>query len=192
MANPHLYTVEGIILRKRNIRDIDRIYTIFTKEYGKIHVCAKGIRKITSKRAGHLELFHQVKLTLHKGYTFDIITEAASVACDDTFGKDLRAITFGYIICELVDKLLPDKQEHTDVFYLLEQVFRQLSTDHDLPEAILDVFTTRLLHILGYLERSRTIAGLEAVSYVENIIEKRLHARVLLTRLSASTIIMKS
>ncbi len=54
--------VKGIILRKQDYRESDRLFVIYTDELGKISAVAKGARKIKSKMAGHLELFHVINL----------------------------------------------------------------------------------------------------------------------------------
>ena len=40
------YRIEGIIIKRRDFGETDRILTVFTKTQGKISVIAKGVRKI--------------------------------------------------------------------------------------------------------------------------------------------------
>jgi DNA repair protein RecO (recombination protein O) len=189
MQSPHIYTAEGIILRKRNVRDSDRLLTVLTREHGKIQVLAKGVRKITSRRAGHLEVFCHVRLTIHKGKSYDGISEATSIVRTIAFEDDLTSVTLAYICCELVDKLLPDHQEQQDVFLLLAETLDTVTMHTAHPETLIDEFTTKLLHLLGYLNPTEQLTGQRGVTYVERIIEKKLRAGLLLTRLSAFTTI---
>jgi DNA repair protein RecO (recombination protein O) len=48
-------------------------------EKGKLSAIAKGVRKISSRKAGHLEPFTQVHLFLAKGRDLDIITQAEAI-----------------------------------------------------------------------------------------------------------------
>jgi len=73
------YKTEGIVLKRINYGEADRILTIYTKRHGKIRAIAKGVRKLTSRKAGSLELFNNVVLFLVKGKNLDIITEAQTV-----------------------------------------------------------------------------------------------------------------
>ncbi|MBI4096902.1 MAG: DNA repair protein RecO, partial [Candidatus Levybacteria bacterium] len=50
------FRTEGIIIKRKNFGEADRILTVFTKEYGKLQVKAKGIRRIPSRRSAHVEL----------------------------------------------------------------------------------------------------------------------------------------
>jgi len=61
------YKAEGIVIKRKNFGEADRILTVFTKKYGKIKVLAKGVRRITSRRGPNVELFNQVELVLHQG-----------------------------------------------------------------------------------------------------------------------------
>ena len=56
----------GIVLRRVNYGEADRILTIITPS-GKISAIVKGVRKAKSKLAGGVELFTLADLNLHKG-----------------------------------------------------------------------------------------------------------------------------
>ncbi|KKR32290.1 MAG: repair protein RecO protein, partial [Candidatus Gottesmanbacteria bacterium GW2011_GWC2_39_8] len=83
------YKTEGIILRRINFGEADRLITIFSKHYGKQKVLGKGVRKIKSRRAPHLELFNRSVIFLHRGKNFDIITEAQTINSFSDLRKDL-------------------------------------------------------------------------------------------------------
>src|SRR5689334_20572083 len=54
MAHPHVYSTEAICLRRTDFGEADRILTLFTPAYGKVRAIAKGVRRTTSRLAGHL------------------------------------------------------------------------------------------------------------------------------------------
>lgn len=56
----------GIVLRRTNYGEADRILNIITPE-GKISAMAKGARKEKSKLAGGIEMFTLAEFTVHKG-----------------------------------------------------------------------------------------------------------------------------
>jgi len=45
----HIYTTEGIILKKRDVGEADRFFSVFTKDFGRIEVKARGVRYLKSK-----------------------------------------------------------------------------------------------------------------------------------------------
>lgn len=44
------YSSEGIVLSRKNYGEADRILVILSKNFGKLSLLAKGIRKIKSKK----------------------------------------------------------------------------------------------------------------------------------------------
>lgn len=175
MNAPHIYKVEGVILKRRNVGEADRILTIFTKEYGKLRVIAKGIRRITSRRAPHLEVFGRALIMLHRGKSLDIVTEAELVDGYGQLRKDLTLVNIGYYYCELVDALLPEKQEHRDVYAQLTHAFMILNTGGN-PDIYgeCEHFAIELLRRLGFLPASRELTASQIQPFIENITERRL------------------
>src|SRR5579859_2940888 len=112
------FTVEGIIIKRRNYKDADRMLTVFTRNYGKIAVKAGGVRKITSRRSSHIELLNHTTLTLYKGNGFPVLTEAQMINSFSEIKDNLIKIGFAYHICELIDGLCPEGQEQASIFAL--------------------------------------------------------------------------
>ena len=67
------YKTRGIIIKRSNYSEADRILTIYTEKLGKIRVNAKGIRKIKSKLAGSLEPFCLTDFVIAEGRNLDIV-----------------------------------------------------------------------------------------------------------------------
>lgn len=194
--NPkHIYKVRAVVLKRRNAGEADRIITIFTKEYGKMRVIAKGIRKITSRRAAHLEVFREAFLTVHKGKTLDIVTEVTSRPLFHE-SYTVQKVSFAYYLCELVDRLLPEhlptgrqSQEHADVFTLLVDAFHSLDLGEEASVWQREVFgfALELLWLLGYLPRARKLSDENIQPYIESIIEKKLRTPKLIRQLALTS-----
>src|SRR5919198_573684 len=97
MNRLRLYTTEAIILRRVDFGEADRILTIMTPEMGKLRVIAKGARKITSRKAGHVELFTRVRLLLARGRNFDIVSQAETIEPYRPVRDDLLAEGLGWL-----------------------------------------------------------------------------------------------
>lgn len=52
---PKTFTTVGIVLKRTNGKETDRIVTILTQDYGKIVAVAKGVRKMNSTKRAFLE-----------------------------------------------------------------------------------------------------------------------------------------
>lgn len=179
------YKTEGIILKRTNFGEGDRIITAFTKHYGKLKFLAKGVRKITSRRGPNIELFNWVTLFLARGRNFDILTEAEVKNTFSPLRKDLTKVGMAYQLCELIDALCPEKQENKEVFRLLTQTFGDLSVGNYETEAkILADFELELITELGYWPRgSMPPADLE--KFIEGILQRKLKTPKFLEKLKA-------
>jgi DNA repair protein RecO (recombination protein O) len=142
------FKTEGIILKRINFGEADRILTIFSKHFGKIKVLAKGVRKLTSRKAGALELFNHSSLFLVKGRNFDIISEAEPLNLFKSWRKDLLRVGIAYYFCEVIDKLTPEGQPNKDVFELLKNSLSALGKNN-LKNLVLS-FQENLLETLGF------------------------------------------
>ena len=140
----------GIILKRRDFGEADRILTVFSQKMGKISVLAKGVRKITSRRAGNVELLNRVLMYLHKGKNFWILTEAVSIDTYQKLKEDLTLSTYAYHIIELVDKLTAENQENFILYDHLINLLERLSKN---PRQILiRAFEVKILSNLGFAD----------------------------------------
>ena len=183
-SNGKLYKAEGIILSRRNIGEADRILTVFTKEYGKIRLIAKGIRRVSSRRAPHLEIFTRVSLMIHRGGPMDSVTEATPIDVYENVRLDLERVSMAYFYCELISVLLAEHQEHVDVYLLLVTTLSNLNaTSGPLNPMVFREFTLELLWTLGFLPRNQRLQGAKLQSFVEGIAERRLRTPKLVRQL---------
>jgi len=179
----HSFKTEGIILKRTNYGEADRILTIYTKNHGKIRALAKGVRKLQSRKAGSLELFNHAILFLIKGKNLDLVTEAQSLNLFKSWRKNLIKVGIAYYLCELVDKLTPDNQPHEAVFELLKETLKKIGQKEN--KILVREFEENLLHELGFgvpQILKQTQGSLK--SYIESIIEKKLNSPKILKQLS--------
>ena len=175
------YKTEGIVIKRRNFGELDRILTVFTKHNGKIQVKAPGVRRITSRRSSHIELLNLSILTLYKSSRsfFPIVTEAQALGEFLAIKNNLYKIGLAYYICELVDSLCPENQENINVFFQVKQILFTLCHAELNSASIISNFETKLLMQLGFLSKTYEVADKEA--FIENILERKLRTRRLLT-----------
>ena len=73
--------VQAIILMRKNIGEADRLLFAFTRERGLILIKARGVRKITSKLAPHIEPMQIVDLTIVEGKRDWVLTGFQPLLC---------------------------------------------------------------------------------------------------------------
>ena len=161
MPPPRVYKTAAIVLRHRKLGEADKILTLFTANYGKLDAVAKGVRRPTSKLAGHVEPLTYSNFLLAQGRELDIVTQAETLESLTALREDLERLGRGLYAAELVDRLTPDRQESYALFGLLLETLRRLATHDDLDPA-LRYFEMQLLDELGYrpqLERCVSCEG---------------------------------
>lgn len=121
------YKCRGIILKRTNLGEADRIVTIFTDKYGKIKVIAKGVRKTLSRMAGHLEPFCLSQLELAEGRNLDIITGAQVKKCFLPLRSDLEKTNAAFYFMEIIDKMTEERVSQPQIYHLLDQTLDHIN-----------------------------------------------------------------
>ena len=140
----------GIVLKRINFGEADRIITVITPDYGKLRLMAKGVRRVKSKLAGGIELFSVSSITYIPGRR-DIST-LVSTRLDTHFGeiaKDINRTMLGYELLKLLNKTTEDECE--DGFYELIKVMLEALNDRSISLDLVESwFYVRLLTLLGH------------------------------------------
>ncbi|MBK8050110.1 MAG: DNA repair protein RecO [Anaerolineales bacterium] len=147
-------STHALILRRRDVADADRVLTVFTPGEGKIELLAKGVRKTTSRKAGHLEPFMHTALVVAAARTWDIITEASTVESFRHLRTDLDAISRAGYLCELLDAFTDagdDNRALWDlVLYALRILERAAEQGQPPPANLLRWYDLQLLGLTGF------------------------------------------
>lgn len=175
------YKTEGIVIKRKNFGEADRILTVFAKYQGKIKIVAKGVRKINSRRASHVELLNHSIITIHVG-KLPILTEAETISHYSLLKNDLKKAGYAFYICELVDGLTAEHQENRNVFRLLEQTLYDLEIIKD-PRPLIKRFEQEILILLGFWPKEQMFLE-DSDSFIEDIMERKIKTKRIFPDLS--------
>ena len=180
------YKADGIIVARKNFGETDKLVTIFTKQYGKKVVLAKGIRRITSRRAPHLELFSAVSLVLRSGKSFDYITEVTTQEFFPYIRDRLERVGYVYVALELTARFTAENQEAFRVYERLIMFLRRLNDSHITrihAKKELAAFKFDVLAELGFIQNDVTLTEDRLDAEIERILEANLVSPTLLTKI---------
>jgi len=142
--------VHAIVLRHADWGEADRLVTLYTREQGKLRAVAKGARKITSRKAGHLEPFTHVKLQLARGRSLFIVTQADTVEAYLPLRETLVMTGTASYVVELLDRFVYEEEgANPTLFRLLAETLKRLVDGEDLWLAV-RYYEMRLLDFLGF------------------------------------------
>lgn len=164
----------GFIIRRRNVGESDKYVTILTRNHGKIEVLAKGIKKLSSRRASNLELLNKISFQAvsKTSNTRSVLADVELISSHVDLKKSLAKMRDLFLICELILSLCPYQQKQEEIFRLLEESLRKMK------ENILgsmEDFQKELLVILGYWDPQRAfVSGDDMLRFTENIMERKI------------------
>ena len=144
-----VYRTEAIVLRRTDFGEADRLLTVFTPGRGKIRLVAKGARKLTSRKSGHVELFSHGQFMVAVGRELDILTQAETLEPFLPLREDLLRTTYAYYVAELADAFTAERDENGPLFRLLIDAFGWLCVAGDLALAA-RYYELHLLGLVGY------------------------------------------
>jgi DNA repair protein RecO (recombination protein O) len=143
------YGVNAIVLGRTNFGEADRIVRLLTPDHGKLSVVAKGVRKLKSRTAGHLELFGEVNLMLASGRgNLDVVTSARLSWYPHQLTADYAALSLAYVFASAMDRLAQEHHNQPELYAHLAEALRVVDAGATgpLPELW---YKLRLLNLTG-------------------------------------------
>ena len=148
---PKKYNSECIVIKNINYQDADRIYTLYSREKGKISATAKGVRKISSRRNGVLDTLNYVNVSISESTNgFKYINEVVHKESFSALKDKLDYSKKGYYVLELIHRLIEDEEPNEEIFDLIVKTLKLLNEAKMPKEIVLSFFELRLLKLLGY------------------------------------------
>ena len=144
------HQTKGIIIGRRDYFEADKILTVFTEDFGKISIKARGVKKIMAKLAGHLELFNYVQLELVQGKNFFIVTGAVQLADFSELKNDFSRISLLYYWAELINELSREHIKQPEIMHCFV-AFLEMLKRNMMPLAVLSaLFEAQLTALSGH------------------------------------------
>jgi DNA repair protein RecO (recombination protein O) len=150
---------QGIVLRRTNYGEADRILTILTPDQGKIRLLAKGVRKIKSKLAGGIELLsiNDLSYMPGKGQLGTLISSRLLT----NFGSIISDVTrtmYAYEVLKLIDTATEDAPD-AEYFHILAKALEAINEPSLLLNWIRIWLCLHLLALNGHAPNLRTDAA---------------------------------
>jgi DNA repair protein RecO (recombination protein O) len=140
---------EAIVLRHSEMGEADRLLTLFSRDAGIIRAVAKGVRRIHSKKAGHLEPFTRVSLMLARSHDLWIVTQAVALDLFIPLHEDLILTGEAAYVLELIDRYSYEEGENRNLYQLLIETLERLSRGDPVFTAV-HFFELHLLDAVGF------------------------------------------
>lgn len=149
MDRERLYRTDGLILHRTDFGEADRLLTVFTPHLGRLRLLAKGARKPTSRKAGHVEPFTYVHLLAARGRNLDILSQVETLETFRSLREDLGRASQAYYLAELINGFIEEGDENPPLFDLALATLARLCESPDRALS-LRFFELRTLGLVGY------------------------------------------
>jgi DNA repair protein RecO (recombination protein O) len=136
------------VLRARPLGEADRVYTLLTRERGKVDAVAKGARRPRSALGGKLQPLAEVCLSLHRGRSLDVIVEVRELRSHWEALVRPDAFATASLVAETVDLFCEPDLALPEIYALVGGAVAAVAAS-DAPAVLLPRFQLRLLHALG-------------------------------------------
>jgi len=147
------YRTQGLILKKVDREESNQLFTVYTKDYGKLEILGKAIRKIKSKLRSGADLFYFSDIEFIQGKTYKTLTDAILIEKFPQIRKELAKLNVANKISEFLDSFTGIEEKDERIWNLLLKTFKILNS-YQLSITALQLiyyyFFWKALIILGY------------------------------------------
>jgi DNA repair protein RecO len=147
----HIYTTEGIVLKRVAFGEANLILYILTKDLGVIIASARSVRLDSSKLRSALQEYSSVTVSCIKGKNGWKITNAVEEE-NFFFEKSGEVQKVLAQIVSVLLKMIPGESIHPEIFIMVKSGFTLLKTLEGEKIKYLEILMVfRILHELGYV-----------------------------------------
>lgn len=151
-----IVTTPAIVLHSRPYGESSRIVTLYTRDYGRMGVVARGVSRPRSRLAALLQPMSHISVVVYtkEGRDLQNLSAAETLSRSASQSISLEALTAGLSVVELVNAVTLDHDPNYHLFDELVLTLRYIGSD-DAPERRIQLgFMVRTAEILGYALRT--------------------------------------
>jgi len=169
---PSKLALNAIVIKKRELLNLDNLITILTDEFGKIKVLAKGIKKINSRRAPHIQTANLINIVIHNNYERFYLQESNIITAFSSIKKSSKKMSTVYYLFSIIDKILPENQKEDEMFKTVLKFLIELSKIKNVDDKFIEKYINLILKKLGYIQGKKTLNEIHTI--IEDIIGKKV------------------
>lgn len=167
---------KGFILKKKDLLNKDLLFTIFTEEVGKVSSIAKGIKKITSRRAPHIQTGNLVEVEFsHRGDILYLQTSTLISGFSQIRDSESKT-SFLYTYFFILDRILPENQKEHNMYKVTQAFLFDMARNTEFNTIGFTEHLNKLLSYAGYVHEAKSLS--ELVRIVEEVINEKVPIKI--------------
>ncbi|PWU23951.1 DNA repair protein RecO [Candidatus Cerribacteria bacterium 'Amazon FNV 2010 28 9'] len=172
------FSITGIVLKRVNVGETDRIVTLFTKERGKIACVAKGVRKLSSSKLAVLEPGCEARIYCVETKSLPILTQAQLLNDFHHSKQTLPSVKKMFQILETIDALLFEEDVQENVYTLVHSLLTHIDAGQTTS---VDTIRETLRTIISLLGFEGTTPNQSIMELIEELTAKKMKSFEYLT-----------
>jgi DNA repair protein RecO (recombination protein O) len=143
-----LQKCEGIVIRSTDYGETNKVVTLYTREWGKIGVMARGAKKTNSRLSAITQLFTYGYFLVQRGSGLGSLQQGEMISSMRSIREDIFLTAYSSYIVELTDKGTDEKKPNPFLFELLYQTLNYLNEGFD-QDVLMNIYEMKMLNVMG-------------------------------------------
>lgn len=139
---------EGIVIRSIDYSESNKIVTLYTREWGKVGVMARGAKKPNSRLSAVTQPFVYGYFLVQRSSGLGLLQQGDIISSMRGLKEDIFLTAYASYIVELTDKCTEEKKPNPFHFELLFQTLNYMNEEYD-PEILVNIYELKMLNSLG-------------------------------------------
>ena len=143
-----LQKCEGIVIRTTDYGETNKIVTLYTREWGKVGIMARGAKKPNSRLSSITQLFTHGYFLVQRGSGLGSLQQGEINTSMRSIGEDIFLTAYASYIVELTDKCTEEKKSNPFHFELLYQTLNYMNEGYE-PDILMNIYEMKMLNVMG-------------------------------------------
>ncbi len=147
------YRTKGFVFKKEDRSESDRTFSVFTKDFGRIEIFGKAIRKITSKLRGNIEIFYLSEIEFIQGQNRKTLTDSLLIEKFKNISQTPEKLENAYRIANVLDNFIKGEEKDERIWHLIMNILQKLDNPQSIinnQELLYYYFIWNFISVLGY------------------------------------------
>lgn len=137
--------LQALVLGRKSYGEADRLVTLFTREAGLLRVMAKGVRKIPSRRGGHLEPFTKVLAVVNAARDWRYLAHIETLDYFSALHSAPASLQHAEYVGRLLLGVMTENEPASELFDYLEGMWRELPHRPFAKQALMEITAAMII-----------------------------------------------
>ncbi len=121
------YNAKALVFKKEDRSEADRVFTVFTREFGRVEILGRAIRKIASKLRGGIDIFSLSDIEFVQGRNRKTLIDAVLVEKYNNIAQSPEKMEIANQVCEALNVFIKGQESDHRIWDLVIDFFEKLN-----------------------------------------------------------------